>query len=85
MTSVSTKKMLIRSFRVRRNDIGYIKWLLESHDGLATPTTRPDAPDILDMLVAPDFKAEFEDLMTAISKELTIEIVDLPDLPPLGG
>ena len=29
-------KMLLRSIRIERRHIGYVKWLLESHDGMAT-------------------------------------------------
>ncbi len=78
-------KMLIRSIRVDKNQIGYIKWLLESHDGLATPTTREGTGDVLDLLVAPDFAREFDELLSALADELNIESVDLPDAPPLGG
>jgi hypothetical protein len=78
-------KMLIRSIRVDKHQIGYIKWLLESHDGMATPTTREGTADILDLLVAPDFEAEFDAFLEGLSEEIPYETVDLPDQPPLGG
>ena len=78
-------KMLLRSIRVERSHIGYIKWLLESHDGMATPTTRKGIPDVVDFLVAPDFEAEFDLFLVGLAEELDVEVVDLPDEPPLGG
>lgn len=77
--------MLLRSVRVDRRHIGYVKWLLESHDGMATPTTRPGSDDILDLLVAPDFEAEFDEFLTALEAELGLEFVALPETPPLQG
>lgn len=78
-------QMLLRSIRVKKNYIGYIKWLLESHDGMATPTTREGTEDVLDMLVAPDFEREFDEFIQALGEELSLEPVDTPEVPPLGG
>jgi len=77
--------MLLRSIRVKKNHIGYIKWLLESHDGMATPTTREGTQDVLDLLVSADFETEFDELMEALDQELGLEVVDAPEVPPLGG
>ncbi len=77
--------MSIRSIRVSKNHIGYIKWLLESHGGMATPTTREGTNDVLDMLVAPGFEEEFDEFLSALEEELAVEIVDLPESQPLGG
>jgi hypothetical protein len=79
------QKMLLRSIRVNKNNIGYIRWLLESHDGMATPTTREGTDDILDLLIAPDFKDDFDAFLAALSEEIGVELVDLPHTPPLGG
>ena len=78
-------KMLLRSIRIEKRHIGYVKWLLESHDGMATPTTRPGFDDILDLLVAPDFSEDFDALLTALNDEIGLEIVALPENPPLEG
>jgi hypothetical protein len=77
--------MVLRSIRVERRHIGYVKWLLESHDGMATPTTRPGFDDVLDLLVAPDFVDEFDEFLDALTVELDVEPVALPDTPPLEG
>ncbi len=77
--------MVIRSIRVDKNHIGYIKWLLESHDGMATPTTREGTEDVLDLLVSPDFESEFDEFLVALGRELSVEPVAAPETPPLGG
>lgn len=75
--------MLLRSVRVPQRHIGYLKWLLESHDGMATPTTREGEPDVVDLLVAPDFIEDFEELLTALEDELGAVRVASPPRPPL--
>ena len=83
--STQSQKMLLRSIRVDKNNIGYIRWLLEAHDGMATPTTRDGTEDILDLLIAPDFEADFDAFLAALAEEIPVEIVELPQTPPLGG
>jgi hypothetical protein len=75
--------MLLRSVRVDRAHISYLKWLLESHDGLATPTTRDGAPEVVDLMVAPDFEGELEALLDALVEEIGLERVPAPAVPPL--
>lgn len=77
--------MLLRSIRVGKNHIGYLKWLLESHDGMATPTTREGTTDVIDFLISPDFEDEFDEFLEALAEEITLEIVQAPAAPPLGG
>ena len=71
-------KMALRSIRVERRHIGYVKWLLESHDGMATPTTRPGTDNVLDLLVAPDFAEEMESLLAALADEIPVTTVAPP-------
>ncbi len=75
--------MLLRSIRVARRHIGYVKWLLESHDGIATPTTRPGSDDILDLLVVSDFERDMDELISALDEEIGVETVPLPETTPL--
>ena len=81
----SHTKMSLRSIRVDKNHIGYIKWLLESHAGMATPTTREGTEDVLDLLVAPGFQDEFDEFLKALESEIRVEYVELPSEPPLQG
>jgi hypothetical protein len=84
MPSAETK-MILRSVRVERQHISYLKWLLESHEGMATPTTREGTDDIVDLLVAPDFEKELDRLIDSLAEEIDLQRVDPPDEQPLGG
>ena len=75
--------MALRSIQVDKRQIGYIKWLLESHDGMATPTTREGSDDVLDLLVAPDFTEEFDAFLNALREEMPVKLVKSPKTPPL--
>jgi hypothetical protein len=79
----SKPKMQLRSVRVEKKDIAYVRWMLESHDGMATPTTRPGTNNILDFLVASDFILEFDSLLSALSEEIPLEHVDAPPFTSL--
>ena len=81
--TLENRSMLLRSVRVNREHISYLKWLLESHDGLATPTTRDGTPDVVDLLVAPDFEDELEALLDALVDEIGLERVAPPAVSPL--
>jgi hypothetical protein len=78
-------KMILCSVRVGRHQIGYLKWLLESHDGMATPTTREGSKDIVDLLISPDFVQEVEELLDALVEEIDLQRVPPPNEQPLGG
>ena len=73
----------MRSIRIEKKSISYLKWLLESHDGLATPTTRPGAPDVVDLQVSPDLVEELDALLAALAEEVALEPLAPPAEPPL--
>jgi hypothetical protein len=83
MTASKNSQMALRSIRVAKRHIGYVKWLLESHDGMATPTTRSGSDDILDLLVATDFEDEVDALIDALVEEIGVGKAPLPKVPPL--
>lgn len=83
--AVLETRMILRSIRVSKRDIAYVRWMLESHDGMATPTTRPGTNDILDLLIAPDFSVEFDALLAALGEEISMEFVPEPLTTSLQG
>ena len=76
--SLPKTKMQLRSIQVEKRDIAYVRWMLESHDGMATPTTRPGTDNILDLLIAPDFVDEMEALLAALAEEIPVTTVTPP-------
>jgi len=85
MATDSKSSMILTSVRVGREHIGYLKWLLESHDGLATPTTRDGEPDVVDLMVPSDFARDLDDLLDALADEIPISRVSPPAEPPMGA
>ena len=55
----------------------------ESHDGMATPTTREGSIDVVDLLIAPGFEKEMDEFIDALKVELEIEVVPPPETSPL--
>jgi len=78
MTLVDNR-LVMRSIRIDRAHIAWLRFALEAHDGLAIPTTRTGDPNVVDLIVAPDFEAELDELLDALAEE--VPIVRLP--PPL--
>jgi hypothetical protein len=78
-----TQPRILRSVRVGKCQIAYLKFLLEAHEGLATPTTRESEPDVVDLVVAPDFESELDDFLAALAEEIAVEHVAPPERSPL--
>jgi len=81
--SDANRPMPVRSFKVDICQIGYVRWCLESHDGIGNPTTRKETPDIIDLTIAPDYLFDAEELIAALEKEIGIETVPPPADSPL--
>ena len=77
--------MIIRSFRVDVDQIGYVRWCVEAYDGIANASTRAGTPDIIDMTIAPDFLADAEALIDALADEIGAVRVPPPAVPPLAA
>jgi hypothetical protein len=77
--SDANRPMPVRSFKVDISQIGYVRWCLESHDGIGNPTT----PDIIDLTIAPDYLVDAEALIAALEKEIGIAPVPPPADSPL--
>jgi hypothetical protein len=75
--------MPVRSLKVFKKDISYIRWCLESHDGIAVSTTRTDEPDVVDLTIAPGFLDDAEALIAALVEELGARRVASPPHSPL--
>jgi hypothetical protein len=75
--------MIVRSIKVNKNQIGYMRWCLESHDGIANPTTRAEDPTIIDLTIASDFLDDALLLIEALKSEIGIKEVSPPQQSPL--
>ena len=60
-------------FRVRREDIAYLKFILESYEGMAVlRTTDPDEA-VVELMVAPGWEKDVEEVIDGLRKEIPIE------------
>ena len=56
-------KSIKRYFRVKREDIGYLTFILESYSGLAVVRTIDSREALIEILIAPQNGDLFEDLI----------------------
>jgi hypothetical protein len=65
--------------RLHRKDIAYFKFILESYEGMALVRTRDPNEAVVELMVAPGWEKDVEEVLGSLSKEITIEI--LPSYP----
>ena len=64
--------------RVRRADIAYIKFVVESYEGLGIVRTLDRHAAIIVMLVTPDFEPTARELVTTLRERLPCEEIAWP-------
>ncbi|HUL29785.1 MAG TPA: DUF4911 domain-containing protein [Thermodesulfobacteriota bacterium] len=62
-----------RYFRLRREDIAYLKFIIESYEGMAIVRTKDPHEAIVELMIAPGWEEEFEEVLAGLRKEMTIE------------
>jgi hypothetical protein len=62
--------------RVPRRDIAYVKFVIESYEGVAVTRTVDPAAGLVVVLVAPDFLPVAERILTALAAEGACETVE---------
>jgi hypothetical protein len=74
-------------FRLRREDIAYFKFIIESYEGMAVVRTKDPYEATVELMVAPGWEKDLEEVLEGLRKEMTIE--DLPNFKfqnlPQGG
>lgn len=68
-----------RYFRVRRNDIAFLRFLLEACDGIAFMLTVDPAQGVVALYIPPGCEAEVEAFMGSLQETMRIE--PLPGAP----
>ncbi len=64
-------------FRVHRKDIAYLKFIIESYEGMAIVRTQDPYEAIVELMVAPGWEKDLEEVLEGLRKEIRIE-----PLPP---
>jgi hypothetical protein len=62
-----------RYFRLRRKDIAYFKFIIESYEGMAVVRTQDPHEAIVELMVAPGWEKDLEEVLGGLGKEMTIE------------
>ena len=63
----------LRYFRLRREDIAYFKFIIESYEGMAVVRTRDPHEAIVELMVAPGWEKDLEMVLAGLQKEIPIE------------
>ena len=62
-----------RYFRLRREDIAYFKFIIESYEGMAVVRTKDPREAIVELMVAPGWEKDLEEVLEGLRREITIE------------
>jgi hypothetical protein len=69
-------------FRIGRKDIAYLKFLIESYEGMAVLRTKDPHEAIVELMVAPGWENEMDGVVKGIQREICMEAVPWPDKEP---
>jgi len=62
-----------RYFRLRREDIAYFKFIIESYEGMAVVRTKDRHEAIVELMVAPGWEKDLEEVLEGLREEMMIE------------
>jgi hypothetical protein len=65
-------------FRIRRRDIAYLKFILESYEGLGVLRTIDPREGIVEVMVPPGLEKDMEMVLEGLGYEIPIERIELP-------
>jgi hypothetical protein len=62
-----------RYFRLRRENIAYFKFIIESYEGMAVVRTKDPHEAIVELMVAPGWEKDLEEVLEGLREEILIE------------
>lgn len=62
-----------RYFRIHRKDIAFFKFIIESFEGMAVVRTKNRQEAIVELMIAPGWEQEVEEVLEGLRKEIEIE------------
>ncbi len=62
-----------RFLRVRREDIAYFKFIIESYEGMAIVRTKDPYEAVVELMIAPGWEMDVEEVLEGLRKEIPIE------------
>ena len=68
-----------RFLRLHRKDIAYFKFIMESYEGMAVVRTKDPHEAVVELMVAPGWEKDVEEVLEGLQKEIPIEPLPLPE------
>ena len=62
-----------RYFRIRRKDIAYFKFIIESYEGMAVVRTQDRFEAVVELMIAPGWEKGTDEVLEGLQKEIPIE------------
>ncbi|MEI9478539.1 MAG: DUF4911 domain-containing protein [Deltaproteobacteria bacterium] len=62
-----------RYFRIRRKDIAYFKFIIESYEGMAVVRTKDPSEAIVELMIAPGWEKDVDVVLEGLRQEMPIE------------
>jgi hypothetical protein len=62
-----------RYYRLHRRDIAYFKFIIESYEGMAVVRTKDPYEAIVELMVAPGWEKDVDEVIEGLSGEMQIE------------
>jgi hypothetical protein len=62
-----------RYLRLRRKDIAYFKFIIESYEGMAVVRTKDPHEAVVELMVAPGWERDVDEILEGLRKEIPIE------------
>jgi hypothetical protein len=63
------------SLRLRRKDIAYFKFIIESYEGMAVVRTQDPSEAVVELMVAPGWEEDVEEVLAGLQKEIPMEFL----------
>ena len=60
-------------FRLRRKDIAYFKFIIESYEGMAVVRTKDSGEAVVELMIAPGWEQDLKEVLEALRQEIPIE------------
>ncbi|HSB07610.1 MAG TPA: DUF4911 domain-containing protein [Thermodesulfobacteriota bacterium] len=64
-----------RYLRLRREDIAYFKFIIESYEGMAVVRTKDPYEAVVELMVAPGWEKDVDEVLEGLQKEIPIESI----------
>lgn len=67
-----------RFIRIHRKEIAYFKFIIESYEGMAVIRTRDPQEAVVELMVAPGWEEEVDQVLKALREEIPMEFLSDP-------